>query len=224
MSEMKKEFKPVNMNGEEFLLWFNGNVVEHGCLDTIKEYIGGKMSIGNEVKVEEFEITLNNPLEGVTIEYKNEVKVEMNDDKYSEEEVEYAIINSKTSRELETFSYENDAIEHLAHLIEQDDTDFADEKFTLIRKVEYMCTYDVDRETVVDIHIPNQEVEVTVIVEQPLFNEQSIQEVPANMSDEEIEKELLEMYARLQSLSEEKNKRSSILRPGLMPKPLSQQF
>jgi hypothetical protein len=211
MSEIKKVKKPVNLNGEDFLLWHDDKVVEYGDLDSIKEYIADKIYLDSELTADDFQVTINLPLEGVTIEHHKEVTVEMNDDKYSEE---YSYHIYKGGREVEDFAYESDALEWIAEHIRDGEGD--EETYTLCRKVEYICTYDIEKDENVEINIPDQEVEVVEV-------EKTVERKPVQiLTDEELSTQLVEMYARLQALHGEKERRtSSILKPGLMPTPLS---
>jgi hypothetical protein len=198
VTKIEKKYVPVEEIGGEYILLMNSEAF-YGDIDDIKERVMQyKLDGGN---ISDCSVGIYKPLERTEVEFKKSVKVEMDDDKYDEVEAEYFIRDGRTNKVIEEFYYEADALERLAELIS--DEDGREDLFNLDRKVEFACTYSVDIDEYIEINIPNQPVDVHII-------ESKTRKNTVEMTNEEIEEELIEMYKRLQELSSEKNKRSTL--------------
>lgn len=203
--ETKTVFKPVDMSGE-FILWNSEieKVIEVGEMDYIKDALVSSLDKNPVYTPYSFKLIPFKPFKNVEIEFKNEVKVKMDDNEYNNEDERYEIYDNERTNRGPIFEtdYEDKVLEELARLIKDCGRE---DRYNLYRKVEYLTTQDVEFEKEVIINIPDQEVEV--MVEKVYM--QSIEEIksPSIMTDKEIDAELYEMWNRLQALTEEKNKR-----------------
>jgi hypothetical protein len=207
--ETKMVKRPVKTEGEIFLLWNDSaeKVIEIGDLDIIKETIQNLVEAYPQYDLDLLYLIPHKHLVGVTIDVKNEVKVEMDDDKYNEEEVQFEIYDCENTSRGAVYEteYEDEALEELARLVK--DSNGREDRFSLYRKVNYLTTYNIDAEKDVIINIPDQEVEV--VVEKEKVYIQSIEEIksPSILTDAELESEISELWNRMQLFHAEKTKR-----------------
>jgi hypothetical protein len=201
---MRKETvtEEVQLGNGNFMLLINDGAYE-GNLEYLKDIISEYLDNGGDT--EDCKLFTHHELRGVEIDYKFNVKVEMEDEEYEEEEKEY-IIRNNFGNEVESYYYEPDALDELAELIstkaEEVGISEAEDYYGLEVKTRHRSTYSLDVNKKVEIYIPAQEKEV-------LVKEVEAGLLPVSeMTDAQLSGELMEMYKRLDEISAEKAKRA----------------
>jgi hypothetical protein len=178
--EIKKEtrYTEVNENSSHFVLLLNEEVVYTGDIESIKEKIAEFVENSDETDTERFQIATYQPLLA-EIDYKRSVEIPKHkvDEENEELEDEYEI--HYRGRKQETFSYLDDALDHIAEMLEDDDTLALEDDVQLIRNVTYGCSYEAEVKSEVEIEfsLQPQEIEVKVVEKEPDYENMSTEDL-----------------------------------------------